>query len=302
MPPPKYIESPEWRLQDVNTDRPDWLERFVDAITISHSMSKDDLLSTYKGYRPASKPESTLAYNREEFPEMPEAYFYFEPEENSRYIPVDYSGDIFVPLNPELYGFDSNDKTKLNPHTMNIPLSESVKKQYLELITKKEIDIPTLLETAGYLVNESMDYDFEAMEGSSGIDWVALKKNFRKREDPVLKGVCHNAGDYIIQLLTSLGIEDRYKFVHTKAYSEDYISTSHITTTFFDTQTGKWAVINSISPSKDYNLTPEDKLQELGQPYKDVDFKDLPPKSEEEKKKLDDSVNALLKKIHNKKQ
>jgi hypothetical protein len=88
---------------------------------------------------------------------------------------------------------------------------------------------------------------------------------YRPTGREVMKGVCTTAGYFIRQIMHHLGLEDSIKFSHVTSCTERLAN--HDTTLVFDRGTGHWAVINSKSPIKPYNLVPKDRLPDLGRPY-----------------------------------
>ena len=115
-----------------------------------------------------------------------------------------------------------------------------------------------------------MAYDFgktRKLEEELGKDpskWDEPQKSYRPTGEEVMKGTCVDAGELIRTILGSLGMEDRLKYSYVQARNN---FAPHNTTVVFDKISGEWAVINSKSPTKPYNLTPKDKLVELGKPY-----------------------------------
>lgn len=197
-------------------------------------------------------------------------YFFFPKTDDSIDIKVNGVEGLFVPLDPKKYGFSDSKTVKLSPTRLDADLSGRARELYEGLVCSDEISLNELLESAGYIVNSSVEYDIdearrlEIKHGGDGLKWDEYKQTYQPTGEEVMKGRCEAAGNIIRGLLFSLGIEDRFLFTRVNAANG---ITTHDTTLVFDRESGEWAVINSKSPIKTYNLVPEEKLTELGRPY-----------------------------------
>ena len=128
-------------------------------------------------------------------------------------------------------------------------------------------------------INHSMEYDFagilESLRQERAVRFedpadlerhlAAIEAGFRStgyqpHGDEVMKGACDTAGGLIRELLFGLMIGEPYRFMHVTSAKGEVL---HDTTMVFDRQRGYWAIVNSKSPTKPYNLVPKDRLEEL---------------------------------------
>jgi len=195
-------------------------------------------------------------------------YFYFNKEEDSLNIPVgNHIG--YISLMADKYGFEG-EKSKLNPVVVEgLNLNDSSRKRYEMLISKQEATLPEILETVGFVVNSSMRYDFDKIikkEKSLGYvsNWDEAKSKYAQPGDEVSQGVCFDAGKQIRNILCNLGMNSKYKIRHVSSSKNGFL---HDTTLVFNEESGTWGVINSKSPTKDFDFATKDQLEELGHPY-----------------------------------
>ena len=202
-------------------------------------------------------------------------FVYFERGEHSLLIPVSYSKNLFVPLSPSSYGFE-DDQVSISPAKIDLPMSELGRAAYERLVSQRQVSLSYLLECVGGMVNGSLQYDFQKMIGmdiAGGRDpsgWIAKRDEYSPTGFEVAKGICTDAGASIRSLLSSFGMAQNIKFTNVPV---NYMLPGskrigvHDTTAVFDASSGRWAVINSKSPTKLYNLVPKDRLVDLDSPY-----------------------------------
>jgi hypothetical protein len=201
---------------------------------------------------------------------LEQLYFFFPRQENSLNIPLSNQKEMYLALQPDTYGFSDDRMVSINPTPLNLDLSQRAREVYDNILASPEMKINTLLEAVGFIVNHSLDYDFDKQReldrkwGGDASRWDELQKNYRSTGKEVLKGDCQDAGAMIRDILGSLGMEDNLKYTKVIARDGPFF---HDTTMIFDKDTGEWAVINSKSPSKQYNLVSKEKLHELGSPF-----------------------------------
>jgi hypothetical protein len=203
-------------------------------------------------------------------------YFYFNKNEGSIDIEV---GDRvgYVPLMPDKYGFNG-ERTQLNPRKIEgLSLNDTSRIKYNGLLSKCDASLPEILETVGDIVNSSMEYDFNRIidkEKSSAMnkvnssgcvsDWSDAKLRYVPTGDEVSLGICQDAGKQIRSILLNLGMDSKYKI---KLVDSSKGGSIHDTTIVFNKDSGAWGIVNSKSPTKEFNLATRDQLQELGTPY-----------------------------------
>lgn len=195
-------------------------------------------------------------------------YFYFKKSENSVDIPVG-NGVGYIPLSMEKYGFNG-ETSKLNSQVIEgLHMNNDSIKRYQSLISRQEASLSEILETVGSVVNSSMRYDFDSFiekEKSRGnyYDLDELRLTYVPSGKEISQGACFDAGKQIRTLLHSLGMDSKYKIKHV-ASSKDGVN--HDTTLVFNEDSGAWGVINSKSPTKEFNFATRGQLEELGSPY-----------------------------------
>lgn len=198
---------------------------------------------------------------------------YFRKEDDSVVADLGGHTGIQIPFSPRKYGFDNDRTVKLSPRPYELNLTPEARVMYDDILKKKEIPLNDLLEKIGFIVNSSMAYDFDAIKAAESKpgrvktkDWDVEKKKFPEETNKPMKGYCHHAGTHIRNMLHHLGLEQKIGYTHNTAGGE----TDHDTTIVFDKETGEWAVINSKSPYKKFNLASKDQLKELGKTYAHV--------------------------------
>jgi hypothetical protein len=207
------------------------------------------------------------------------AYLYFPKAKNSVSIPVT-SADIYelcVPLKMDDYGFGET-IIKYNATKIDVKLSEEAGEVYDNIIKSKEMAGDELMNSVGFMINESMEYDSAKLMApfllhGRSVDEKMFIGDYEPTGKEVMKGICMDAGRVIRKVLRNLNMEKTKKILDVESISGGLWS--HDTTTVFDTETGNWAVINSKSPVKKYNLVPKEKLSELGRPYVPIQADDL---------------------------
>jgi hypothetical protein len=236
------------------------------------NITPEEIRKSVKGFLPIKG--YTMNLFGEEIVQEPsnKLYVFFDKEKQTDTILIDINRQykFLIPLEREKYGFSPNQKVAINPSRLELDLSKDPTKVYETILNSKEMNANELFENIGYIVNHSMLYDFskvfmpgeEKEEGAS--KWNEVIKNYQPNGDEVLSGICVDAGKLIRQFLSSLNMEDNFGYTAVTS-STDF--SSHDTTVVFNKINGDWAVINSKSTLKHYNLTPKDKLIELGEPY-----------------------------------
>lgn len=187
-------------------------------------------------------------------------WVYFDKAGSDVKIPVEYSGFV-IPLSLSKYGFPNARKIKTKKTT-----SDGL------FAGKREVALNEALETITGCVNESMEYDMERVYqavDSGGLPQefksAVMTSGYRPKGDETFKGICGDAGRRIRNVLAGkLADQTALRCIHVSSQSK---GVSHDTTLIFDTAGGGWAVLNSKSPLKPYNLVPKERLHELGRPY-----------------------------------
>lgn len=202
-------------------------------------------------------------------------YFFFPKQSDSLDISLGFN---HIALQPEKYGFSQDKVVEISPKEIELNLSKPAKETYNKILLSREMPLNELLESVGRIVNDSIKFDFESvkqdiLKASYGdieyniSKWNELEKKYTPSGIEVMTGVCKHAGKMIRDILQSLNLRD-IRYCHVSANGSDNRDMiSHDTTLVFDKNTGEWAVINSKSPRKLYNLVPKEKLPELGRPY-----------------------------------
>jgi hypothetical protein len=230
--------------------------------------SAEELRNNVSGFVP--KKSLQFKINGKLTPKKPseDIYFYFNKSENSVDIPVGtYAG--YIPLQNEKYGF-SGETSRLNPNKAEgLNLNNASRERYEALTSKQETTLPEILETVGSVVNSSMRYDFDKIiekEKSLGhvSDWGEAKSKYTPTGEEVSQGVCFDAGKQIRNILYNLGMDSKYKIKHVSSSKNGFM---HDTTLVFNEESGAWGVINSKSPTKEFNFATKEQLEKLGHPY-----------------------------------
>ena len=251
------------------------------------NISVEDLRSSITGY--TSRRTSVVLKDKDNQPMgdgvVITTYFYFPKKENSIEIQLNEGTNLYLALQPENYGFPQERTVRIAPMAVKLELSKRARDVYSKILSLNCLEINDLLESVGFIINSSMEFDFKMAEDAVRKTEIGVlnylgkdyfEKSIKERFDymksggyiptgeEIMKGFCQTSGNLIRQILDQLGLEESIKFL---GHNSDNGITSHDTTLVFDKYSGHWAVINSKSATKFYNLAPKDKLVELGSPY-----------------------------------
>ncbi len=195
-------------------------------------------------------------------------YLYFDKSPKS--IDVKVGSGIYIPFELNKYGFNL-DEINFEPTYVNeIPLNDSSKTQYMNLVNSRNESMPNILETIGSAVNNSIEYDFdrikklERQDGLFKSDLSQARKTYNPTGKEITKGICRDAGKSIRKILGALGLPENYKVIHSASEKNGLL---HDNTIVFDKLSGNWGVINSKSPVKNFNYATKEQLVLLGKPY-----------------------------------
>jgi len=229
--------------------------------------SADELRNNVTGF--VSKKSGLLKFNGVSSSKEPieDIYFYFNSCEDHINIPLNEIG--FLPLMMKNYGFEG-ESSRLKPNKVyGLNLNSVSREKYDSLLLREEATLGEILETVGSIVNSSMRYDFEKIIGreqASGhvSDWSDAKLNYAPTGEEVSQGICVDAGEQIRNILYNLGLDSKYKILFV---GSDIGGFYHDTTLVFNKESGNWGVINSKSPTKEFNFATKEQLKQLGSPY-----------------------------------
>ncbi len=247
------------------------IARFSPSKNSTNITSEEIRLSTV-GYIPKPGWSFTAPDGEKKTVEPSEdIYLFFPKQEGSVEIPVGDQNEIFIALQLNNYWLPLEKKVKISPQKLELRLSDIARTAYEMLFNFEELPLSKLLKSVGFIVNDSMEYDFEKLRrfevevGKDPSKWDPVQKDYKPTGRETIKGICTDAGDLIRSILLSLNLDQNIGFTHVR--TDDGFS-NHDTTLVFDKQDGRWVVINSKSPTKDYILVPKYRLPELGEPYK----------------------------------
>jgi hypothetical protein len=196
-------------------------------------------------------------------------YLFFPKTDKSISFSISGSPGLFlVALDPDKYGFPENEYIKIKPKPLELKLSSTSKQEYSSLLHSKEIPANELFEKVGAIVNNSMKYSFDNLrrdfeESQVNYRFADVEKNsgYKSKGDEVEEGYCSDAGKKIRAVLGHMNMDKDYHFTRV-VFRKD--NREHDATLVFNKTSGDWAIINSKSPTKPYNLVPKEKLSELG--------------------------------------
>lgn len=194
-------------------------------------------------------------------------YAYFSPDSGRD--DFNFYGYV-VPLSSDKYGFSSSRNVRVRGKSNKIKISPEAQRLHDEMFANDEVPLNAALETIARCINDSMEYDVTVIESGNYSQEFKDKiksSGYKPRGDETLKGVCVDAGKLIRQLLGQTLSDSMLRYTHVGSRTE---ISAHDTTLVFDIESGEWAVINSKSPLKQYNVVSKEKLPELGYPYSSV--------------------------------
>ncbi len=197
-------------------------------------------------------------------------YFFFEVKPDSLSLKFASDRRMYLALDRDLYGFSPDEVVEINPQEVTgLNLSEKSSKLYEQILGSGQYNLNDLLESVGRIVNASVAYDFNEFSNRTGVRegdplFDSAMGGYSLNGDETIDGVCTDAGRMIRQILFNLGLPG---YIGVTSVSSNNGITSHDTTLVFNGESGRWAVLNSKSPTKKYNLVPKDKLNEIGRPF-----------------------------------
>lgn len=198
-----------------------------------------------------------------EYRDTYDQFAYFQPSGD---VLVDVHG-YRIPLKSSDYGFPNSRTVRVDRRGRVTGFSPGAEEAYATLFEREEVSLNDALETIARAVNHSIEYDVSTVESGDfrETEKVAIRDSgYKPRGDETVKGICSDAGE-LIRTLFGLALRDStLRYVEVASTNE---IGPHDTTVVFDTQTGNWAVVNSKSPLKPYNLVPRERLEDLGHPF-----------------------------------
>ncbi len=270
-------------------------------LTKDHNISEHDIRQYIKdiSYKPKSKftikwvsKDEWISENKSEVVDeisqiIQDKWIYFTLFFSNVWanVTIDLWAWFNLPLKSHDYWFDSNYNIHITPNLHNQPdieLDPQLRKIYDSIFCKQDIQINHLLESIGKIVNDSMLYDFDYIKNRQLLEakwWLNYDENeIRNRWDITMREtyiptwletnqwVCWNAWKSIRNILWTIWLPEHIKYMNISSYKA-WSSCGHDTTLLFDINTGNWAVINSKSPTKHFNLTAKADLSQLWTPY-----------------------------------
>jgi len=198
-----------------------------------------------------------------------------------------HRGSIDIPLCLDKYWFEDKESIHIKPivgRKSEINLHPKLKKMYDNMFDEQDIFINELLENIGKVVNDSIAYDFDYMkekqlqenkqvsfnseeEREKEEEKIREARDIKMRETYIPtwietnKGVCHHAGTMIRNILSKIWLPTNIKYLEISTSS--WWPASHDTTLVFDRNTGNRAIVNSKSPTKNFNLAWKEDLPKL---------------------------------------
>jgi len=209
-----------------------------------------------------------------------------------------HSRDLRLVLDPAKYGFDDSQTISykalkdvreewsgLSLNGRSLHLNESSDGELDRLYSSGSLPVNELLETVGYIVNGSMEYDTKVLTDAlatiakdKDIPPEALQRELDALDeidaynpDATMTGVCRHAGLLMRDILLSLELEgDRYLWAQTTGLIDGDVPALHDYTVLVDRETGHWGIINSKTTRNEMNLVPRDRLDECGLPFSGI--------------------------------
>ena len=199
-------------------------------------------------------------------------FSYFKPRTEGVRLYID---EHIISLHLQDYGFSDSKIVNLRKANLEFDMPEDLKSMYNQLLDKEVAPLNQSLEALTKCVNDSMEFDCELIRKLAGKEeefpgyytrfYDAIKKaDYSPKGTETMKGICGDAGKLIRRAINKIIEDENLRYSHLSAQSK---ITVHDTTLVFDIKTANWAVLNSKSPLKKYNLVPKEKLNELGSPY-----------------------------------
>lgn len=227
------------------------------------NISGRELRNNVVGYVQSGGGSMIIDEEKIKTPLTERVYFYFP--RNGEIVDLNLAGhnSLCVALKHENYGFGEQ-KVEINPNGDILRIAKIDMDVAEKLSEKRVVRLDGLLEDVGFMVNDSIEYDFEKAVRNElnareltgeraenfaekylailrdGTDYVPSGRE-------VMKGICSDAGDMIRYLLFNLGINDQFGM---SLVSTAKGGISHDTTLVFDKNSGRWAIVNSKSPRK----------------------------------------------------
>lgn len=242
------------------------------------NISKAEIRRDVVGYTQVGGVSGLYKGERVEVPPLEYIYVFFPKTKGRIDFSLAESGLIFVALRPEDYGFEDQ-KVKVHPSRLKLNLSSEGEEAYDRILRSNKVNLASLLDSVGFMINHSMEYDIrEAVltvgpMGLDGYERSEFEEKARKEMESwgyiphgseVMKGICSTAGNLIRRVLFSLGINQELGITHVGTRIGNF---SHDTTLAFSKRTGRWMVINSKSLRLSQNLVAREELGNFGSAY-----------------------------------
>ncbi|MAG91816.1 hypothetical protein CMO83_04015 [Candidatus Woesearchaeota archaeon] len=198
----------------------------------------------------------------------------------------------FIPFHNRDYIFSHDRTVEIADGSVSIRLTPASGALLTELMNKGQVPLNEALEIIGKAVNNSYRYDisgaikrvrnsalgrraYYAGKGYSedrcripmteAREFVRGVRGYRPQGDETLVGYCTHAGNHIRALLSQFVVDPKLRYINV--FDRTLRAATHDTTLVFDIESQHWAVINSKSPLKPFNLVPFERLKEFGYPY-----------------------------------
>jgi hypothetical protein len=228
-------------------------------------------------------------------------FYFLVPPEKDVDFPASYQRfgeQIVFPYNADAYDISSR-TIDINPQAPGFLESLDPRLQDRFKSLKSKVDLVELIEELSMIAKLSFEYDFELSGDVPRLEeWRQRYAEWEEKHDAASykrdKGVCGHAGKRFRSLLHSAGLPNHIKYYQvwctTRETYDEAKQIEHDTTVVVDLQKNTWFVVNSLSPTKQYNITPKEKLTELGEPFVEVEETNVDIAALIEKKRRENGI------------
>lgn len=170
-------------------------------------------------------------------------------------------GGRVLPMALRRYGFPRGRTVKLTDDRLT-GFAPEAQVAYDGLMARGVVSLPRALGTITRAVNRSMAYDLDGLPAA--LQAGARATGYRLRGDETCVGRCGDAGG-LIRAVLDRSLDD--PSLETFATATSIGGAAHDVTIVRDRQHGSWAVLNSLSPLKPFDLVPRHRLELFGAPF-----------------------------------
>jgi len=199
-------------------------------------------------------------------------YFLFSPKSEQNTEIRYYNKKVFIPTNMQNYSTKPIIIKTIHPTRPAFfgELTKENKEQYINLELNPPKNLVELAEHLSQITKQSIEYD---------IDNIKYKKEFKEKDPQLIKkakqsyivpkhpdkkGKCVDQGNRFRQSLQAIGLPSNIKYTKISC---DRGNIYHDLTLIMDTDSKQWFLVNSLSPTLNFDVIEKENISEIGRIY-----------------------------------